>query len=65
MMKSIRSTQGAHNAIVGLEGFSTNDLDHIRVLYQNLADQARSEQSGVHATTGTPEVKLSGLNGPG
>lgn len=61
----IRSTQGAHNAMLGLEGLSTDDLDQIRVLYRKLADQARSEQAGVHATTGTPEVKLSGLNGPG
>ena len=55
----IRSTQGAHNAMVGLERLSTGDLDKLRLLYQKLADQARNEQASVNATTGTPEVELS------
>ena len=39
----IRSTQGAHNAMLGLKGLSTQELDRIRILYQTRADQARSE----------------------
>ncbi|MEO7860629.1 MAG: hypothetical protein ABIU05_09310 [Nitrospirales bacterium] len=54
-----------HRNSVGADGPPVPDLDTIRVRYQKLADQARSEQAGVRATTGTSEVKHSGHNGPG
>lgn len=52
----IRSTHGAHNAMLDLEELSTNDLDKIRALYQQLAANARTDQTGGLAATGTPDV---------
>jgi low affinity Fe/Cu permease len=51
----IRSTRGAHNALLDLEELSTKDLDNIRALYQRLAEQARQDKQGF-ADTGTPDV---------
>jgi low affinity Fe/Cu permease len=55
----IRSTHGAHNAMLDLERLSTNDLEKIQALYQQLAEKARSAQADIHATTGTPHVSVS------
>lgn len=37
----IRSTGGAHNAIIDLEQLNQEDLDKIKVLYEQLGAQAR------------------------
>ena len=39
----IRSTQGAHNALLDLEQLGTEDLDKIRALYEELAQKARTD----------------------
>ena len=51
----IRSTQGAHNAMLDLEELSQKDLDKIRALYEKLAVEARHDNRGL-GDTGTPEV---------
>ena len=53
----IRSTQGAHNALLDLEKLSSKDLEDIRMLYQRLADRARREKKGGWEDTDTPELK--------
>jgi low affinity Fe/Cu permease len=53
----IRSTKGAHNAMLGLEKLSTHELDKLRALYQDLADKARDDTDGGSADTGTPDVR--------
>jgi low affinity Fe/Cu permease len=53
----IRSTQGAHNRMLGLEKMSINELDTLRALYQDLADKARSDTNGGSDDTGTPDVR--------
>ncbi len=52
----IRSTKGAHNALLDLEKLSANDLEDIRTLYQTLAEKARHEKKGGWGDTGTPDV---------
>jgi len=52
----IRSTQGAHNAMLDLEELNTNDLDKIRGLYRQLAHNARQDSKGGLGDTGTPDV---------
>ena len=51
----IRSTKGAHNALLDLEELGEGDLDRIRDNYAELARRARGERRGVLAT-GSPEV---------
>jgi low affinity Fe/Cu permease len=51
----IRSSQGAHNAMIDLEELSQKELDKIKALYQNLAVEARHNKNRV-GDTGTPEV---------
>jgi low affinity Fe/Cu permease len=53
----IRSTQGAHNAMLCLENLNTDDLDRLRELYQELADKARRDETGGSSDIGTPEIK--------
>ncbi len=52
----IRSTRGAHNALLDLEKLSSKDLEALRLLYQKLADQARREKKGGWEDTDTPEL---------
>ena len=52
----IRSTKGAHTAILDVEELSQSDLEHFRRLYQKLAREAREEQQAGLKDTGTPEV---------
>lgn len=52
----IRSTRGAHNALLDLEKLSSKDLEELRVLYQKLADQARRGKKGGWEDTDTPEL---------
>ena len=52
----IRSTKGAHNALLDLEELSQKDLEQFRALYEKLAERSRLDiQSGLK-DTGTPEV---------
>jgi low affinity Fe/Cu permease len=53
----IRSTRGAHNALLDLEELDEGDLERIRGHYEELARRARSQQRGVLAT-GSPEVLI-------
>lgn len=52
----IRSTHGAHNAMLDLEELGTNDLEKIRMLYLELAGKARCEKTSGSADIGTPDV---------
>jgi len=52
----IRSTKGAHNAMLDLEKLSQQDLEKMRVLYEQLADQARQAEARGEAATGTPII---------
>jgi len=52
----IRSTHGAHNAMLGLEVLDTPDLEKLRVLYQELAERARRGKAGGPSDIGTPDV---------
>lgn len=52
----IRSTRGAHNAMMDLEKLSQKDLDKMQLLYRRLADQARREDTRGEAAIGTPMI---------
>src|SRR4029079_8725412 len=52
----IRSTHGAHNAMLGLETLDTPDLEKLRALYQELAEKARRGKTGGSSDIGTPDV---------
>ena len=54
----IRSSQGAHNTLLDLEKLGTEDLDKIRMLYQELADRARSDKVEGLPTNGIPDISL-------
>jgi low affinity Fe/Cu permease len=51
----IRSTRGAHNAMLDLEELSQQDLEKIRALYEKLAEQARRSKNRL-GDTGTPDI---------
>jgi low affinity Fe/Cu permease len=51
----IRSTQGAHNALLDLEELEGEYLDVFRIKYQALATAARAELRRGIQDTGTPE----------
>ena len=51
----IRSTQGAHNALLDLEELEDERLDAFRARYQALAAAARAELRRGIQDTGTPE----------
>ena len=53
----IRSTKGAHNAILDLEELTQQDLDHFLKCYQNLAHEARKHVREGFKDTDTPEIK--------
>lgn len=52
----IRSTKGAHNALLDLEELEESELDKIRGDYEKLAEAARGE---VHRRKKTPQRKTS------
>jgi len=52
----IRSTQGAHNALMDLEELEESALETFRKRYEKLASEARAELSRGKADTGTPEA---------
>jgi len=51
----IRSTKGAHNALLDLEELEEEQLDQFRERYEVLARGARSELERGRLDTGTPE----------
>ena len=51
----IRSTKGAHNALLDLEELEEDQLDQFRERYEVLARGARSELERGQRDTGTPE----------
>jgi low affinity Fe/Cu permease len=53
----IRSTKGAHNAMLDLENLSQSDLNDIRACYAELAEKARRDQKHGVRDTGTPEIR--------
>lgn len=56
----IRSTQGAHNALLDLEDLDDKELDKIRENYAQLAEDARKLLRSRGKDTGTPQVKGGG-----
>ena len=53
----IRSTKGAHTALLDLEELDQKDLDRFRRLYQQLACEARKDLQAGLQDTGTPEIQ--------
>ena len=51
----IRSTKGAHNALLDLEELEEESLDDFRRKYQALAEAARNAQDDDTKDTGSPE----------
>ena len=51
----IRTTKGAHNALLDLEELEEEELDEFRRKYQALAEAARNAQDGDPKDTGSPE----------
>jgi low affinity Fe/Cu permease len=51
----IRSTQGAHNALLDLEELEEEELDRFRARYETLARDARKQSRQGRLDTGTPE----------
>ena len=52
----IRAANGAHNALLDLEGLEESDLERFRVRYEELARTAREALRRGELDTGTPEV---------
>ena len=52
----IRSTQGAHNALLDLEELDEKTLDEFREKYEALAAKARSQVAGGGNDKGSPDV---------
>jgi low affinity Fe/Cu permease len=53
----IRAVNGAHNALLDLEGLEEADLEQFRVRYEKLARTARDALRRGELDTGTPELK--------
>ncbi len=54
----IRATQGAHNALLDLEGLNERELNRIREIYISLAAKAREGLSQGLLDTDRPDVAL-------
>ena len=52
----LRSTPGAHNALLDLEELEDRELDEMRSRYEQLAARAREQLRRGERDTGTPEV---------
>lgn len=52
----IRSTQGAHNALLDLEELEEHQLQGFVTRYESLAEEARSRLEQGRTDTGTPEA---------
>ena len=53
----IRAANGAHNALLDLEGLEEADLERFRARYEELARTARAGLGRGELDTGTPELK--------
>ncbi len=53
----IRAVNGAHNALLDLEGLEETDLERFRARYAELARTARAALRRGELDTGTPEVR--------
>jgi len=53
----IRAVNGAHNALLDLEGLEETDLERFRVRYEELARKAREALHRGELDTGTPELR--------
>ena len=53
----IRAANGAHNALLDLEGLEESDLERFRVRYEQLARTAREALRRGELDTDTPEVR--------
>jgi low affinity Fe/Cu permease len=53
----LRSTQGAHNALLEIEELSENELDEIKNCYAELAQRALEDLRSGKSDLGTPDVK--------
>jgi low affinity Fe/Cu permease len=58
----IRSSQGAHNALLDLEQLEEEELNQIRARYQRLAKRARDDLIGGLIDTGTPPLEEDAIN---
>ena len=56
----IRAQQGAHNALLDLEELGEEELDHLRAVYEDLAQRARVDLQQGLLDTGTPEARTEG-----
>jgi low affinity Fe/Cu permease len=54
----LRTTSGAHNALLDLEELEARDLERIRENYARLAKKAREDLRRGGSDTGTPDVGL-------
>ena len=52
----IRSTRGAHNALLDLEELTQEELNHFLKTYQHLADEGRKRVRLGWKDTGTPDI---------
>jgi low affinity Fe/Cu permease len=52
----IRATEGAHLALLDIEGLTDTELDRLRDHYGRLASDARARLRAGETDTGTPEV---------
>ena len=55
----LRSTPGAHNALLEIEELSEEELDEIKCVYAKLARQALADLRGGKSDLGTPDLKRS------
>jgi len=53
----IRAIEGAHNALLDLEELDEKELEHVRMQYETLAQQAREELT-TRARNGIPDAPL-------
>lgn len=53
----LRSTQGAHNALLEIEELSEKELDEIKACYAKLAEKALEDLRSGKSDLGTPDVK--------
>jgi len=53
----IRSTHGAHNALLDLEELTQEELNNFLKIYQKIADESRKLVREGSKDTGTPEVR--------
>src|SRR6185437_1035434 len=53
----LRSTHGAHNALLEIEDLSEEELDEIKLCYAQLAQRALKDLRNGKSDLGTPDVK--------